>query len=186
MTALKEYGSLASRLRNKDESALEEVIRKFMPLVSTIIYNVGRGSLCKEDIEEVCADTFITLWKNSGKVRDESLKGYICCIAKTKTFDKLASAGNKNTSDIDEIDPADDFSLSGFVEQKEINRVLGDIVDSLGQPDSEIVMRYYYYYQRISEIAGAMGMTTDSVKVRLHRARAKIKKKLSERGFDNG
>ena len=161
MTALKEYGSLASRLRKKDESALEEVIRKFMPLVSTIIYNVGRGSLCKEDIEEVCADTFITLWKNSGKVRDESLKGYICCIAKTKTFDKLASAGNKNTSDIDEIDP-------------------------LGQPDSEIVMRYYYYYQRISEIAGAMGMTTDSVKVRLHRARAKIKNKLSERGFDNG
>lgn len=183
---MKLYHNLAARLRKKDESALEESVKIFLPLVSSIIYNIGRGTLSKEDVEEASADTFITLWKNCGKVKDDTLKGYICCIAKTKAFDKLDSLRNKAASDIDTLDTPDEFSLEGFIEQKEINCVLGSIVDGLGQPDSEIVIRYYYYYQRISVIAGVMGLTPDNVKVRLHRARAKIKKELSERGFDHG
>ena len=75
---------LAMGLRNKKEKALEEIILKYTPLVAAIIYNVGKGNLSKEDIEEVTSDVFMTLWKNSDKVLPDKLKGYICCIARIR------------------------------------------------------------------------------------------------------
>ena len=46
---------LAERLRNKDEKALEEIIKIYSPLAAAIIYNISKGSLTKEDIEEICS-----------------------------------------------------------------------------------------------------------------------------------
>ena len=80
---------LCKRLRKKEESALEEIMKKYISLISAVIYNIGRNTLTREDMEEALTDAFITLWKNSDKVKGESLKGYLCCIAKTKTFDKM-------------------------------------------------------------------------------------------------
>ena len=62
---------------------------QYTRLVTSVIYNIGKNILSREDIEETAMDTFITLWKNADKVKDETLQGYICCIAKTKTFDKI-------------------------------------------------------------------------------------------------
>lgn len=180
---MKENRGMSRRLKNGDESALEEIMQKYMPLVASVIFNIGRGTLKKEDIEEAVTDTFITFWKNRDKVDDTTLKGYLCCIAKTKAFDKLDTIKKEIMLDIEEVNAEDEFSLEGNIEQKEINHVLGEIVNELGKPDSEIVIRYYFYYQRISDIADILGMSSDNVKVRLHRARAKIRKALEERGY---
>ena len=91
---------------------------------------------------------------------------------------------NQAREDIEGSDIADDRSLDISIEQSELNSLLGKIVDSLGPPDNEIVIRYYYYYQRISDIAAVMGSTPGNIKVRLHRARKKMKKLLEERGYD--
>ena len=74
----------AERLKQHDETALEVIINTYTPYVSTIIYNVTKGSLSVADMEEVSADVFITLWKNSQKVNDETLKGYLAAIAKSR------------------------------------------------------------------------------------------------------
>ena len=65
---------LTERLHKKDEKALEEIILRFTPLVSTIIYNVSKGSMAKEDIEEITSDVFITLWNHAKDVRPGKLK----------------------------------------------------------------------------------------------------------------
>ena len=49
------------KLLQQDESALEEIIREYAPYVSTIIYNVSKGSLSVSDMEETTAEVFITL-----------------------------------------------------------------------------------------------------------------------------
>ena len=177
--------NLVKRLKNKDEAALDEVMKQYLPLISSVIYNIGRNILTAEDIEEACMDTFVALWKNTDKIHNGSLKGYICAIAKSKAFDKLDSVKKEKTTDagIDEYEEEDDFSVEVSIEEKEANAILADVIDSLGKPDSEIVLRYYYYYQRIGEIAKALNMTEDNVKVRLHRARGKIKKLLDTGGY---
>ena len=39
------------------------MVHKYLPLVSTVVYNIGESKLTKEDMEEVISDVFVTLWK---------------------------------------------------------------------------------------------------------------------------
>ena len=100
---------LVQRLKKHDEAALEEIMHKYNAYVSVIIYNMSRGGLSAADMEEAAADTFYSLWLNSGKVRAESLGGYIAAIAKTKTLDKLRAAGKNDAVEIDEAIMTDEY-----------------------------------------------------------------------------
>lgn len=172
------------RLQQQDESALEEIIREYTPYVSTIIYNVSKGRLSVSDMEETTADVFITLWKNSGRVRADTLKGYIAAIAKSRAKDKIRSVSGKSAVvDIEDAELADEYTLSDTVDSKELNRDIEDAVNTLGEPDREIVIRYYYYYQTTKKISDILGMNADTVKTKLRRARTKLRAALEERGY---
>lgn len=175
---------LAARLKKRDENALGDIILKYTPLVSTIIYNVSKGSMTKEDIEEVTSDVFLTLWKNTDKIQPEKLKGYICCIAKTRAINKLSSVKTYNVVNIEDCDPEDDFNIADQTETKEVNKELMEVVNSIDEPDKEILIRYYFYYQKTRKISEVMKLNVETVKTKLKRTREKIKKALIERGFE--
>ena len=174
---------LAVRLKNKDQRAFEQVIEKYTPLVSTVIYNVSRGSLSKEDIEETVTDVFVTLWKNADHIIDDKLKGYICRIAKTRALNKISSVSAHQLLNIDDYDPEDDFSVSAEVESKQLADELREIISEMEMPDREIIVRYYYYSQNTVKIAEVLQLNINTVKSKLRRAREKIKMKLIERGY---
>ena len=85
--------------------------------------------------------------------------------------------------DIDDYDAEDDFSVSSEVEKQEIVNSLREIISETEMPEKEIVIRYYYYYQSITQIAEIMKMNPETVKTKLRRTRDKIKRRLSERGY---
>ncbi len=158
-------------------------MEQYARLVAAVINNVAKGSLTKEDIEETVADVFVTLWNNADKVQDGKLKGYICCIAKTKALNKISSCARKMVLNIDDYDPEDDFSIEVETEKKDINRELREIISDIGQPDQEIIVRYYYYSQTASKISAIMNINPETVKSKLRRTRGKIKTMLIERGY---
>lgn len=174
---------LAERLKKHDDKALGEIILKYTALVSTIINNVGQGKMTKEDIEEVTSDVFVTLWNNAEKVHPEKLKGYICCIAKTRAINKLPSLSKNNVISLDDYDAEDNFSIEDHAEKSDLNSELKSIIAEIGEPDKEILLRYYMYYQRTSMISQVMKINIDTVKSKLRRSREKIKTKLLERGY---
>lgn len=175
---------LAKRLINNDEKALEEITEKFTPLVSTIIFNIAGGCLSTDDIEEAASDTFITLWYHREKLHIDKLKGFICCIAKNKAKNKLKSiARHKKLVSIDEMDFDDGFDVSQKIDDKIISEALKKALDEIGEPDKEIIIRHYYYYQSSTEISEKMQMKSETVKSRIKRAREKLKKILAKRGY---
>ena len=169
--------------RIKDEKTFEHIMDTFGHYVATIIYNVSKGTLTKEDVEETTSDVFITLWKNAEKVQEGKLKSYIGCIAKTRALNKVDSVRNKAVVNIEEFDLEDDFSISDETEKKDVTKEVRRVVDELTEPDREIIIRFYYYYQTAAEIAEIMEMNKETVKTRLRRTKEKIKKTLTERGF---
>ena len=84
---------------------------------------------------------------------------------------------------IDDYDPEDDFSIEDETEKRDINRELREIISDIGQPDQEIVVRYYYYQQTTSKISAIMNINPETVKSKLRRTREKIKTMLTERGY---
>ena len=174
---------LAARLKKKDEKALEEIILKYTSLVSTIIYNVSNGGMAREDIEEVTSDVFVTLWNNADKVQPDKLKGYLCCIAKTRAINKWKQVNKREVVSIEDYDIEDNFSITAETESSDINAELKRIVEKIEEPDKEILIRYYYYYQKTSRIAEIMKLNIETVKSKLKRTRQKIKTILTERGY---
>ena len=84
---------LVEKLKKHDEKALSQIIEQQSRFVASVIYNTSKGSLTKEDIEEVTADVFVTLWNNTEKVQEGKLKGYLCGIA------KINEGGERRTDD---------------------------------------------------------------------------------------
>ena len=158
------------------------MVHKYLPLVSTVVYNIGKSKLTKEDMEEVISDVFVTLWKNTDKIIEGKLKGYLCSIARTKTLDKLYYI-KEPPLDIDDMQLEDDFYVEGIAEANETAEVLQQLISEIPEPDREILIRYYYYRQTAATIADRLGMKLPTVKSKLKRTREKLRRKLAERGY---
>ena len=173
---------LIKKLKNHDHAAFEKLVHKYLPLVSTVVYNIGGSKLTKEDMEEVISDVFVTLWRNTDKIIEGKLKGYLCSIARTKTLDKLYYI-KEPPLDIDNLQLEDDFYVEGIAEANETADVLQQLISEIPEPDREILIRYYYYRQTAATIAERLEIKLPTVKSKLQRTREKLRKKLTERGY---
>ena len=71
------------------------------------------------------------------------------------------------------------------LEAREQTQLLREALDELEELDREILVRHYYFYQRVNEIAQLLGLNENTVKSRLLRGRKALQKKLAERGIDH-
>ena len=171
------------RLRKHDNKALEAVMDKYTPLTAHIVSHIANGLLTPQDIEECCADVFYTLWMNADKIADGCLKGYLCAITKSKAKDRLRGLKLMDSEDIEGIPLADDHSLNDMFDNQQLQIDLSLALEQLKKQDKEIIIRHFYYYQSLSEIAEAMSMHPEAVKSRIRRAKPKLRAFLQERGY---
>ena len=71
---------------------------------------------------------------------------------------------------------------SGFranqVEQKSRMSMVNNAIKMLGSDDAEVITLFYKSEQTLEEIAQILGIETNTAKVRLHRARTRLKEKM--------
>lgn len=166
-------------LQQGSVDALQWFIRKYTPYVSTVIYNIIGSSMSISDTEEVAADVFFALWETADKVNSGSVRGYLGCIARNKAKNKFREAGFDLPLD-EELYISESLPLEDQYMEQELQEIVRQEVLQMTEPDREILLRYYYYYQPIARIAQEMGMSAANVKVRLHRARNALKSTLSK------
>ncbi len=174
---------LINELRQHKEEALNQTIRQYSSLVSTIIRNIARGILTPADVEETAADVFFTLWQNVGNIKGPYLKGYLCRIAKTKTQDSLRRLKILDMANIDELSEADEYSLSEHIDNAQLHDDIQAALQQFSKQDREILIRYYYYYQTAQRISEITGLKLETVKSRIKRAKPKLRSFLQERGY---
>ena len=174
---------LVRQLEKKDETALIALIERYSAYVSTIVRNIVNGALYSSDIEEITADVFIRLWNCSGKLRVENLRSYIAAIARNLAIDRLRVM--HYTVNLDEIEFGDGSDIEFETEHSMLAYELKRTINEMDSRNRELLLRFYYYYQQIPQIAAEMSMSEVACKTALHRARYKLKQKLIERGYDN-
>ena len=64
--------------------------------------------------------------------------------------------------------------------ERELQEAVRQKVLQMKEPDREILLRYYYYYQPVPRIAREMGMSPSNIKVRLYRARNTLRSTLTD------
>ena len=71
---------------------------------------------------------------------------------------------------------ADDVTIDSELTDEELRREVIKAVEDLGEPDSSIIFRKYYYGESSKEIAKATGLSVSNVDTRTHRALNKLRK----------
>ena len=102
-----------------------------------------------------------------------SLKSFIAVVARKRAINlfnkKVREFYHTTVEEAIGYDEDAGYSEDDIIRAEE-NQALIDAVKSLGEPDSLIVFRKYYFGQKSKEIAADLGMTTGVVDTRLSRA----------------
>lgn len=166
-------------LQQGSTDALKWFMGKYTPYVSTIIYNIIGSTMTSADVEEVASDVFFALWENADKVNSGSVRGYLGAVARNKAKNKFREAGFELPLD-EELYISEDLPLEELQMERELQLIVRKKVLEMTEPDREILLRYYYYYQSIQRISREMGMSVSNIKVRLHRARNTLRSALTD------
>ncbi|MDF2984614.1 MAG: sigma-70 family polymerase sigma factor [Eubacterium sp.] len=169
---------ILANLREKKRGSLEKLIDIYTPYISVIVYNIIGRVMTNEDIEEVISDAFISLWKHADAIDSEkgSIRTYLGAIARNCAKNKLREV--KTHAELDESIISEEIEPQEGLKLKEDKRLLLDLITQLGEPDSEIFMRYYYFEERIGKISQRTGLCTSTIKTKLVRGRTKLKEAL--------
>ena len=163
---------LLAQIKKREERAIDRAVGLYTPYLSTVLYNMA-SNLSKEDTEEIVSDVFFALWKNAEYIDlNKGTSPYLAAAARNFALKRLKK--KKDVLSLDEVDipaePADGLS----------EKAVWDAVMSLGEPDSEIFIRFYKYGERIRDISRATGINMSTVKTKLSRGKDKLKRILSD------
>lgn len=175
---------LMDGIHHRRRGALERAIDIYTPYISAVIYNMCGAALSNEDIEEIVSDTFVALWRSAQRLEPEkgTLRSYLGAIARNLAKDRLS--GITRESELNETIPSSECEPSEAFGLTERRSELIRAVTQLGEPDSEIFIRYYFYGERITHISKAVGVCANTVKTKLARGRKKLKDILERMWYD--
>ena len=172
------------RLLQEDPNAgMEQLLKQYTGLVYTVVRSKLNASYyLSSDIEDCAADVFSKFYTelNDYDPRKSSIKNYLCVIARNRAINvskRRVLEGSISLDDEQSLLPAaDDILIDSELSEEELRREVIKAVEELGEPDSNIIFRKYYYGESSKEIAKAVGMTVSNVDTRAHRALNKLRK----------
>ena len=144
------------------------------------------------DAEDAAQETVIKVYQNLDKFRgDAQFRTWVLSIARNEGLGKLRKIGSRREDSLDaEMDESSgDFTpaiLTSWkeipaeaLEKKELGAILRQAIEGLPEIYRNIVLLRDIEEMDIRQTAAALGISEASVKVRLHRARAMLQRKLA-------
>ncbi|HBQ63344.1 MAG TPA: hypothetical protein DD727_00135 [Clostridiales bacterium] len=152
---------------------------------SALVYSVIKGYFDSEsDIEECVSDVFVKFWRAMDRYDPErmSLKNYLALIARHTALDRYRKMMSRQ-----EILPLEEAELfeSGSVEETVLDHLEREDIlhalEQLDQDERDIIIKRFYYYKKIKDIAVEMQCNISYVKNRIHRGKCKLKRILIQK-----
>ncbi|MCI9631801.1 MAG: RNA polymerase sigma factor [Ruminococcus sp.] len=172
---------LVMRLKRKDQSALEELIRKYNAYVAAITYTILQGHLPEIDIQGVINQVFFRLWEHAENLhmeKDEEIKPYIGAVARN-------AALNEKKKIISSM-PLEEEILGEFTDsfsQVELRKLLLDALKELSTENQVLLLKFYFQGKTIRQISEEEQQPISTIKTKLRRSREKLRFILEKGGY---
>ena len=164
-----------------NQSAYADLVKRHQRYAFTLALRFTKS---REDAEEVAQDCFVKAYKSLSQFQQQSkFTTWLYSIVYTTAMTFLRKKQLKTDSmDDDAVFTqvnllASDFKLDS-TEQKSRSYYVNLAIGQLLPDDATIITLFYQSEQSLEEIAQVIGMETNTVKVKLHRARHRLKEKL--------
>ncbi|MCC8427279.1 RNA polymerase sigma factor [Mucilaginibacter sp. UR6-11] len=164
-----------------NQSAYAELVKRHQRFVFTLAMRFTKN---REDAEEVAQDCFIKAFRSLVSFKQESkFSTWLYSIVYTTAMTSLRKT-RLDTASIDDEDTLIQVANvpSGYdtdnIENKSRSFYLNQAIGQLTADDAAIITLFYQGGQSLEEIARTLGIEANSVKVKLFRARQRLKEKL--------
>lgn len=161
---------------------LTEIYDQYYQRVRKFILHTVRNDWLADDLVQ---ETFIKVNNNLGNLQDTAkLQAWIFRIAHNVCQDYFRHQGKTPSLSLDEISeatvPAKPSTTQKELEQGQMRQCVFGLVNRLPEPLRSVIILSDISEFNQREIAEILGITVENVKIRLHRARKRLKALLEE------
>jgi RNA polymerase sigma factor (sigma-70 family) len=177
---------IISRVLQGDRQIFAELVNRYRHLVFTIAL---RYTANREDAEEIAQDVFVKAYRSLADFRHDSKFSTWLYAITTNTCITFLRKKKIITRSLDNEKIFELASNTNAINGKEAAHtskagLLNRAIRLLHADDATIITLFYKGEQSLEEIGKIMGITSNTAKVKLHRARQRLKEKL-ETHFTN-
>jgi len=164
-----------------DQQSFEELIERYQHFVFTIALRYVRN---REDAEEIAQDVFVKAYRSLADFKGNAKFStwlYTIAVNTTKTFLRKVKPPVDSLDHVqisETVDKQHSGNGADLTEQRSMQLLINQAIGLLGPDDAIVITLFYKAEQSIEETGLIMGLTPNAVKVRLHRARLRLKEKL--------
>ena len=172
---------IINRVLQGDQQSFEELIERYQHFVFTIALRYVRN---REDAEEIAQDVFVKAYRSLADFKGNAKFStwlYTIAMNTTKTFlrkVKLPVDSLDHVKISETVDKQHSGNGADLTEQRSMQLLINQAIGLLSPEDAIVITLFYKAEQSIEETGLIMGLTPNAVKVRLHRARLRLKEKL--------
>lgn len=172
---------IISKVLRGDQAAYALLVEHYRDYVFSLVLRLVKS---REDAEEVAQDVFIKAYRSLPGFRgDARFSTWLYTIVQTTAITFLRKKKIETHSlEVDHIRERAENTDSGLrtniVEQKSRQDLVTRALALLPADDANILALFYKAEQSLEEVADILGIEMNAAKVRLHRARARLKEKM--------
>ena len=172
---------LISKVIGGDQQAYAALVSRYQNYVFTLALRFTKN---REDAEEVSQDIFIKAYRALADFKGASkFSTWLYTIVNTTCISflrkkKLEVHSLDNEKVFEVADSQDSGMRANLVEQKSRVSMVNNAIKMLSADDAAVITLFYKGEQTLEEIAQILGIETNTAKVRLHRARTRLKEKM--------
>ncbi len=181
-----DQSELVERLRSGDGAAYEQIVRELTP---RMLATAKRLLSNESDAEDAVQEAFLSAFKNLDKFQQGSQVGtWIHRILINAALMKLRSRNRRHEASIEDLlprfnndghaeNPAQAWNLPGPdpIQADETRQVVRDAIESLPDAYRTVLMLRDIERLDTESTAAALGISSNAVKTRLHRARQALR-----------
>lgn len=172
---------IIDRVLRGEQALYAHLVKRYQNFVFTIAL---RYTPNREDAEEISQDVFVKAYRSLADFRGESkFSTWLYTIVTTTCITFLRKKKvTIHSLDNEHIFEAADNQNSAFkanqVEQKSKAQAINEAIKLLSVDDARIITLFYQAEQSLEEIGRIIGIDPNTAKVKLHRARVRLKEKM--------
>lgn len=174
---------IISRVLQGEQQLYAEIVKRYQNFVFTLTL---RYTSSREDAEEIAQDIFVKAYRSLSDFRgDSKFSTWLYTIVSTTCISflrkkKLEIHSLDNERVFEAADSHDSGMDANQVEQKSRISMVNAAIKLLSPDDAKVIMLFYQGEQSLEEIGNILGVDPNTVKVRLHRARQRLKEKMEK------
>ena len=179
---------LIKRLKARDERAFTEFVEQNQHRVFNLVYRMLGD---REEAEDVSQEVFVTVFKSIGSFREESkLSTWLYRVTANHAKNRLKYLARRRADKQQSLDETSEWDLldashrrteqpDGLVHGKEVERLIQQALITLDEDHRLIIVLRDMEHMSYEEIAEVTSLAAGTVKSRLHRARAALRKAIA-------